>query len=469
MKENLASPESIVISQTVIDEKMKDDPLLKPFYDNLGTVDKKLAETKRVAPTSDLLRQYQNERDGATRQLQEALKQNGGAVEKKLRDKAVDELRDSIAKLETKLKSYAKQREILDGEITERNTQIANLRLGQGNGDQARQGAAAEMDKVAQTEMVLKRIGEELGQIQIDTATGSRVELMDNKLSPTMRKTDTQMKYAGVAALVLFGMVFFGVIFWDYGHRRVYTSTDVTRGLNLPLLGTLPLVSARARRGVAPDKGPSDGEEEAMVEAIDAIRTSLLHAARTEHINVVMVTSPGMGEGKTTLACHLAASLARGSRNTLLIDCDLRNPAANRQFDLPNEPGLSEALRGEVEYEEAILSTPVARLSLLPAGKVDRLAIQCLAQENVAKVFALLREQYEFIIIDVPPVLPVADSLLVGQHADAVLFAVLRKVSRLPALHAAQQKLSSLGIRMLGAVVIGEKTETYGYPRTARA
>jgi capsular exopolysaccharide synthesis family protein len=271
-----------------------------------------------------------------------------------------------------------------------------------------------------------------------------------------------------VAALALFGLVFFGIVFWEYGHRRVYTTTDVTRGLNLPLLGTMPLVSAGVGRSLPSGTHGENGPDQiALIEAIDGIRTSLLHGAKTDHLCVVMVTSPGTGEGKTTLACHLAASLARGSRNTLLIDCDLRNPAANRQFGLPNEPGLSEALRGEIEYEEAILSTPIARLSLLPAGKADRLAIQCLAQENLGKVFNLLREQYEFIIIDVPPVLPVADSLLVGQYADTVIFSVLQNVSRLPALHAAQQKLGSLGISVMGAVVTGDQGEKYGYPRHA--
>ncbi len=148
---------------------------------------------------------------------------------------------------------------------------------------------------------------------------------------------------------------------------------------------------------------------------------------------------------------------------------NLRTRRSGAKFDLPNEPGLSEALRGEIEYDEAILSTPVARLSLLPTGKADRLAVQCLAQENMDKVFDLLREQYDFIVIDVPPVLPVADALLVGQHADAVIFSVLKNVSRLPALHAAQQNLSALGIRTLGAVVIGEKPEAYGYPQPMRS
>ena len=279
---------------------------------------------------------------------------------------------------------------------------------------------------------------------------------------PPCGRPIARLKYAGVAAILLSGLTFFGLVFWEYSHRRVYSSNDVTRGLNLPLLGTLPLLSDGARRGVpAGNQAENTHEQNALIESVDAIRTSLLHLARTENIHVVMVTSPSVGEGKTTLACHLAASLARGSRNTLLVDCDLRNPAAHRQFDLPNEPGFSEALRGEIDYDEAILPTPVARLSLLPAGKADRLAIQCLAQENVDKVFHMLKEQYEFIIIDVPPVLPVADSLLIGQYADAVLFAVMRNVSRLPAIHAAQQKLSALGIRMLGAVVIGEQADAF--------
>jgi capsular exopolysaccharide synthesis family protein len=413
--------------------------------------------------------QYKQERDEALKRLRTNFDQYSATVEEKLRRRAADDLRDNIAKLEAKLKSYGQQKEILDNEIAARQTELGKLKLAAQANERSTHGVASLLDDVAQTEMVLKRLGEELGSIQIDNSTGARVEVMDKKTVPTGRKADTQMKYAGVVGLVLFGAVFFGVVFWEYGHRRVYSANDVTRGLNLPVLGTLPKLSAAARQGVpAASAAQHTREQNAMIESIDAIRTSLLHAARTDDIRVVMVTSPNFGEGKTTLACHLAASLARGSRNTLLIDCDLRNPAAHRQFDLPNEPGLSEALRAELEFEEAILPTPIARLSLLPAGKADRQAIQCLAQEIVEKTIRLLREQYDFIVIDVSPVLPVADSLLIGQYADAVIFSVLQNVSRLPALHAAQQKLSALGVRLLGAVVIGEKAETYDYPQSLR-
>src|SRR5207302_5332826 len=121
------------------------------------------------------------------------------------------------------------------------------------------------------------------------------------------------------------------------------------------------------------------------------------------------------------------------------------------------------------ELDDAIKPTALGRLWLLPAGKVDSHALQALAQDNVAALFERLKEQFDFIVLDTSPILPVPDALLLAGHADAVLLAVLRDVSRVPAVYAAQQRLQALGIRPVGAVVIGEKAESYGraipYPR----
>ncbi len=178
-----------------------------------------------------------------------------------------------------------------------------------------------------------------------------------------------------------------------------------------------------------------------------------------------MVASAVAGEGKTSLASHLAASLARGAHKTLLIDGDLRNPAVHRRFGLPVQPGLAEALRGEATVEQTRAGHPVEGLSILTAGRCDRRAIQALAQDGVKTILERLRAEYDFIILDVCPVLPVADALLLGQHADAVVLAVLRNFSRLPAVYEAQRRLASLDIPMLGAVVLGETTDSYGVER----
>ena len=190
-----------------------------------------------------------------------------------------------------------------------------------------------------------------------------------------------------------------------------------------------------------------------LVESIDAARTMILHASRIEAIRTVMITSAVKGEGKTSLACHLATSLARAGRRTLLIDCDLRSPAAHRLFDLPPGPGLSEVLRGEVDAADVIQPTPAHGLHLIPAGRCDALAIQALAQDGIRALFDDLRARYDFIIVDSAPVLPVADSLLVSQVVDAVIFSILRDVSRVPMVHAAYERLTALGTRTLGAVV----------------
>ncbi|MBV8676812.1 MAG: CpsD/CapB family tyrosine-protein kinase, partial [Planctomycetaceae bacterium] len=162
---------------------------------------------------------------------------------------------------------------------------------------------------------------------------------------------------------------------------------------------------------------------------------------------------------------------ARAGRRTLLIDCDLRSPTAHRLFDLPSGPGLSEVLRDEVDAADVIQPTSAYGLHLIPSGRCDALAIQALAQDGIRALFDDLRGRYDFIIVDSAPVLPVADALLVSQVVDAVIFSILRDVSRVPMVHAAYERLTALGTRTLGAVVSGTTGEIYGpeYQYAARA
>jgi capsular exopolysaccharide synthesis family protein len=216
-------------------------------------------------------------------------------------------------------------------------------------------------------------------------------------------------------------------------------------------------LSAWLRRG----DGNSACSESLLTESVDSARTMLLHAARQEKLQVVMITSAMAGEGKTSLASHLAASLARAGRRTLLMDSDLRNPTLHRLFDRSRAPGLSELLRGDVDLVGAVRDTPIPNLWLISAGQADLVALQSLALDALPHMFQQLRRQYDFIVVDSCPVLPVADSLLVGQHVDAVIFSLLREVSRMPRVYAAYQRLAVLGVRMLGAVVNGTHDDMY--------
>jgi len=323
---------------------------------------------------------------------------------------------------------------------------------------------------IQQTETALDDMGRQITAIVLEPSLGTRVTKIQDADTPRTRDLTRPILFAGAGGLGMFGLLLFGVALLEYRVRRISTVDEVVQGLGLPLMGTLPALPARGRRPLPSGaKGKDLHWQSVMNEAVDAVRTLLLHAARSETLQVVMVTSAASGEGKTSVASHLAASLARAWRKTLLVDGDLRNPAAHKLFDLPLEPGLSEVLRGEVSFADAIRPTPLSRLWLVPAGNWDSHAVQALAQEGVKAQFAQLKQQYDFIIVDSCPVLPVADSLLLGQHVDAVMFSILRNVSRMPAVHAAQQRLTALGIRTLGAVVIGASGDgdsvSYDYPR----
>jgi capsular exopolysaccharide synthesis family protein len=470
----LQSPKKLTVPDYAVAQELARDPLIQAQMANLAKAELNLQVLKnqlaRGANRSIIL-PARAERDGIRKTLKKAQAELLPQIKERLRLKALQDLKDSVAKLETEVAVAKKQKLALDAEIQTRTVDLDRLQLTANDPGKLPASYLEVKDANDQKELERRRIGEELGALRFGSAS-PRVGVRETAKVPESKDAKRQLKFAGGAGLAFFGLVFFGVVFLEARHRRIYAAQDVVQGLGMNLVGTLPALPPQSRRPLAAPGRPGDVYwQNIMTESVDVIRTVLLHSAQADSLRVVMVTSAVGGEGKTSLASHLAASLARAWRKTLLVDCDLRNAAAHQQFDLPLEPGLSEALRSEVELDDVVRPTPVSRLWMIPAGKWDSHAIQALAQEGVAGLFDRLKERYDFIILDACPVLPVADSLLIGQHADAVLFSILRDVSRMPAVYAAHQRLSALGIRMLGAVVIGEKTPTYGpgYPRLTSA
>jgi capsular exopolysaccharide synthesis family protein len=251
---------------------------------------------------------------------------------------------------------------------------------------------------------------------------------------------------------------------WDYRGRRISKAEELSQGLGMPVLAMLPRLSRRevhdtGKWNVAEDHYVYDE----WIEAVNAARTMILHAAREESVKAVMVASALEGEGKTSLACHLAASLAHKFKRVLIVDADLRKPSVHKRFHTADGPGLSELLRGEAGLEEVIQPTQVKNLSMIAAGRCDYQVIQALAQEKAQEVIEQLKKEFDFIVIDSSPVLHVADPLILAPKVDAVLFSVLREVSRLPAVYAAYEKILMLGVRVLGTIVHGMPRRRRGY------
>jgi capsular exopolysaccharide synthesis family protein len=270
-----------------------------------------------------------------------------------------------------------------------------------------------------------------------------------------------KLRFTGLAAALLFGLAVLGIALLEFQSRRLDSIEQVAEGLGIKVVGTVPACPRRLGLGARGAKLAEENWRAVLADAVDATRTMLLHAAEAGPAQVVMVTSALDGEGKTSFASHLAVSLARAGRTTLLLDSDLRNPSGHELFGLNLGPGFAEWLRDECDLTEALRPTPVNGLTMLTAGQCDSRTLALLLQGRVASLFEQLRARFDFIVLDSSPILPVPDTLQLALHVDGVLLCLLHEVSRLPKVYEAARRVEALGIPVLGTVVNGTRDDTY--------
>lgn len=309
----------------------------------------------------------------------------------------------------------------------------------------------ALQNAIALDEKLVTELGAKVERERLELRAAPRITSAQD--AELMKKDiKKQLLATGVIPFAVFGSVCFGLAWYDFRQRRIRKASQVSNGLGIRVVGAVPDMPGLERRLVGPT-GECDLEGHPVLESIDAIRTHLLHAADSSGARVVMVTSAVGGEGKTTLAAHLAGSLARAGRRTLLIDGDLRRPSVHELFEATVQPGFAEVLLTEVEWTDAVVETPLENLSIMPAGQWDREVLLALSRDGLQGVLEKLSEEFDFLVIDSHPVLAATDALLIGRQADAVILSVLREVSQMPRVYAAAQKLQGVGIHVLGAVV----------------
>jgi capsular exopolysaccharide synthesis family protein len=317
--------------------------------------------------------------------------------------------------------------------------------------------------EIAQEQKSTDRLFEVCRQAQMEEGAEPRVNLIGEAelQNRDMKKRLFVLLFSPVGAFLA---MLLAVAWWEFSARRIHEPDEVVTGLALRVVGAVPELP-NPRRRLNADPQAEELIRHNLIESIDSIRTMLLRNAGAENMSVVMVTSAVGGEGKTTLASSLAMSLARAGRKTLLMDCDLRRPAAHQLFEQPLQPGFSEVILHEVDVPDAVRATSAdPNLFLLPAGLWDREVVQELAKTGITSVFEKLRDEFDFIIVDSHPVLAATDALLLGQHVDAVLISLMRDVSQMHNVHAACQRFATLGIRVFGAVVNGVAAKSFGRP-----
>jgi len=251
---------------------------------------------------------------------------------------------------------------------------------------------------------------------------GISSEIRENNLSildraktpqhPVFPKTSRNIVMSMLLSLIMGGGL---VLLAEYTHDTINSPEDISETAqkeHVKILSSVPLV--RMGGDKAPVEILDQKHNAQAVNAFGLLRTNLLFPKPEKPIKNILITSSIRAEGKTFVSCNLAISLANIGNRTLIVDVDLRKPRMHKIFNLSGKKGLSEYLVGEAELDEVIYQLPVSNLSLIPCGKALHNPELLLTSPKMQELGSLLKEKFDFIVYDSPPVSPVADAIVIA-------------------------------------------------------
>jgi len=307
--------------------------------------------------------------------------------------------------------------------------------------------------------------------------TASNIRVVDAAEVPRGPKSRVLLRLtlaliAGTALGV--GLAFFQ----EYLDDTLKTSEEVENLLRLPSLGlvqSFPLNGAgKSKQGKLPtivpgqqvSIAPAIQTNSAALEAFRSLRTSILLSANPVPKSL-LVTSALPGEGKTTTTVNLGATLASLGSRVVIVDCDMRRPACHRATGVENKPGFVQCLTGHVKLAQAILPVPgVVNLWVIPCGPIPPNPAEVLSSPVAGDLLRRLRSEFDYVLVDSPPLLSVADSRILSTLTDAVVLVVRGYETPYHVVRRARALLYGAGARILGVALndvdIGKSGYGYG-------
>jgi capsular exopolysaccharide synthesis family protein len=218
------------------------------------------------------------------------------------------------------------------------------------------------------------------------------------------------------------------LILKDFFNHMVEEKADVEHLTDVPIIGT---VGHNKRDHMIPS---IVYPRSSIAESFRAVRTNLQFSLFGEGQKVVMITSSTSGEGKSFVALNLAAIFSVSDKKAVVVGLDLRKPAMQKYTDIPNKEGVSTYIIGRSTLESIINTTEYPGLSVITSGPVPPNPAELFETKQFAQLIKELRERYDYVILDTPPVALVTDAMLIGQHADATIYVVRQKLTHRSAL-----------------------------------
>lgn len=269
-------------------------------------------------------------------------------------------------------------------------------------------------------------------------------------------------------------------IFLDYLNNKIESVEDIDRYLALPALGVIPVFSgSKGRKLLA---GSQNGSREltpasvssgqviltqvestsSLAESYRQLRTAVLLSSAEHAPRTILVTSSQPTEGKTTTSVNLAISLAQTGSSVLLVDADLRRPRAHKIFNLKNTRGSCNYLAGDSDLA-SLIQTALPNLYVLPAGPLPPNPAELLGSQRMRQMVETLTQNFDYVVIDSPPVASFADGLILSSLVEGVIIVVKAGITSREMAQRTKANLQAVGARVLGVVVNHIKLQPHDY------
>jgi capsular exopolysaccharide synthesis family protein len=268
----------------------------------------------------------------------------------------------------------------------------------------------------------------------------------------------------GGAVLALAGGI--GLAFLrELTDQAVRTPVDVARFCRLSVLGCVPLLDDEEADVDRIEDAVRLAPHSLVAEAFRRMRTNLQFSGPAESQRSLLVTSPGPGDGKTTVAINLATTLANGGLRVLLIDCNFRRPAIREAYPRTRPEGLSNVLIDQGKLEDFVTKTDLPTLDVLSSGPMPPTPAELLGSERMRELIRKATEQYDRVILDGPPTLLISDATVMAMQVDGVILVGRADENTRGTLKRARDQLEGISARMIGAVLNGVRARSGGYFR----
>ena len=308
------------------------------------------------------------------------------------------------------------------------------------------------------------QVGAHLKQLEFESSQENvRVTLLDPAVAPKAATSNKQLRFMAAAPIVLLFMILGLFSLLEVRAERVADPDALSTRVRSEVYALPPLPTARALRRMS-ESAHADQIDQ-FIQRLDHLRFAVCGSPDQGKGRCVLITSAVGSEGKTTLATHLAGRCGTAGMSTLLIDADLRRTTLCQLLEVPDGPGLSDVLKKDATADEVVIPVQGGTYYLLRAGNPIQDTNGLFQSRNLGLLIAELRQSYDLVIIDSPPVLPVPDALILGRWVDGVVLAARYDISRFPQVERARRQLDNAGIPIMGTVINGMRNADSYYGR----